>query len=112
MSETWASCGIGGTLDGRNDISHGRMVFRADVVHPGSAAVLEPADVVDLYGIAFLGGDFGEDPRSGRGNLGVDLVGRDLEQRLVALDLVADLLHPADDRAFGDRLPHLGHDHG
>ena len=44
-----------------------------------------------------------------RRDLGVDLVGRDLEQRLVALDRVADLLDPADDRAFGDRLAHLRH---
>ena len=48
-------------------------------------------------------------PAAGDGNLGIDLVGRDLEQRLVAVDRVADLLDPADDRAFGDRLAHLGH---
>ena len=47
----------------------------------------------------------------GRGHLGVDLVGGDLEQRLVGLDVVADLLEPAGDRAFGDRLPQLGHRH-
>ena len=45
----------------------------------------------------------------GRRNLGVDLVGRDLDQRLVGLDPVADLLQPTQDRAFGNRLPHLGH---
>ncbi len=42
-------------------------------------------------------------------DLGVDLVGRDLEQRLVALHLVADLHQPAGDGPLGDRLSHLGH---
>jgi hypothetical protein len=40
----------------------------------------------------------------GGGDLGVDLVGRDLQQRLVNLDLVADLLEPAGDGALGDGL--------
>ena len=44
------------------------------------------------------------------GDLGVHLVGGDLEQRLVALDLVADLLHPLGDGPLGDGLAHLGHD--
>ena len=39
-----------------------------------------------------------------RRDLGVDLVGGDLEQRLVDLDAVADLLQPAGDRAFRDAL--------
>ena len=49
--------------------------------------------------------------RSGhrRRNLGIDLVGGDLDQRLVSLDPVTDLLQPTQDRAFGNRLPHLGH---
>ena len=47
-----------------------------------------------------------------RGDLRVHLVGGDLEQRLVAIDGVADLLDPADDGAFGDRLAHLRHDYG
>ena len=50
-------------------------------------------------------------PGDGRGHLGVDLVGRDLEQRLVGVDVLADLLEPAGDRAFRDRLPQLGHRH-
>src|SRR5690606_31715323 len=41
----------------------------------------------------------------GRGrDLGVHLVGGDLQQRLVLLHLVADVLEPAGDRAFGDAL--------
>ena len=43
-----------------------------------------------------------------RRDLGVDLVGRDLEQRLVDLDVVADLLEPAGDGALGDALAEGG----
>jgi hypothetical protein len=45
-----------------------------------------------------------DDSRDGRGDLGVDLVGRDFEQRLVDLDPVADVLEPTGDRALGDTL--------
>ena len=48
-------------------------------------------------------------PAAGDGHLGVDLVGRDLDERLVDLDRVADLLEPLEDRAFGHRFAHLGH---
>jgi hypothetical protein len=46
---------------------------------------------VDRDGLAFLHLDLGEDAGGGDGNLGVDLVGGNLEQRLVAIDCVADL---------------------
>ena len=49
-------------------------------------------------------------PLRGRRHLGVDLVGRDLEQRLVGLDLLADLLQPLRDRPLGDGDAHLRHD--
>src|SRR5437763_900132 len=45
----------------------------------------------------------------GRGNLGVDLVGHDLDQGLVPLDEVAFLLQPAVDGALGDGLTELRH---
>ena len=48
----------------------------------------------------------------GRGDLGVDLVGGDLEQRLVDLDLVALGLEPAGDGALGDGLAQRGHRDG
>jgi hypothetical protein len=64
---------------------------------------------VDGDGLAFLDADLGHHAGGRRRDLRVDLVGGDLEQRLVAIDLVADLLDPADDRAFGNRLAHLGH---
>jgi hypothetical protein len=51
-----------------------------------------------------------ENAVDGRRHVGVDLVGGDLEQRLVAGDALARLLQPADDRAFGQRLAHLRHD--
>jgi hypothetical protein len=47
-------------------------------------------------------------PGGGRGDLGVDLVGRDLDQRLVGLDAVALLLVPFEDGALGHRLAHRG----
>ena len=46
----------------------------------------------------------------GRGHLGVDLVGRDLDDRLVRLDGLADLLAPGHDRALGHADSHLRHD--
>ena len=66
-------------------------------------------DAVDRNRLPFLDLDLGQHACRRRGDLGVHLVGGDLEQRLVAIDRIADLLDPADDRAFGDRLPHLGH---
>ena len=66
-------------------------------------------DAVDRNRLALGDRDLGEHAGRRRRNLRIDLVGRDLEQRLVAIDRLADLLHPADDRAFGDRLAHLGH---
>ncbi len=53
--------------------------------------------------------DLGDDAADRRRDLGVDLVGRDLADRLVGLDPVADLDAPADDGALGDRHAHLGH---
>ena len=48
--------------------------------------------------------------RGGRRDLGVDLVGRDLDDRLVRLHGLADLLAPGDDRALGHADSHLRHD--
>ena len=43
-------------------------------------------DGVDRDGLPFLDPDFGQDAGAGRRDFRVDLVGRDLEQRLVAVD--------------------------
>jgi hypothetical protein len=49
--------------------------------------------------------------RGGRRNLRVHLIGGNLEQRFVALYLLAWLLQPLRDCAFEYRFPHLGHDY-
>ncbi len=54
-------------------------------------------------------GSPGQLPRRRRRDLGVDLVGRDLQQRLVDRDVVALGLQPARDRPFGDRFAQRGH---
>jgi hypothetical protein len=59
--------------------------------------------------LALWDDDLSEDTRRRRGDLGVHLVGRDFEQRLVALHLIADRFHPAGDRALGDGLSELWH---
>ena len=46
-----------------------------------------------------------------RRDLGVDLVGDDLEERLVLGDVVAGLLEPLADRPLGHALAELGHRH-
>ena len=65
----------------------------------------------DGDGVVLLGGDRQQGARDRRRDLGVDLVGGHLDQRLVDLDAVADLLQPAGDGALGDRLAQLGHHH-
>ena len=51
----------------------------------------------------------GQRPGGRARHFGIDLVGRDLEQRLVGLDLVALLLQPARDRPLRDGHTHLRH---
>src|SRR5206468_2766877 len=63
----------------------------------------------DVDGVALLDEDLGEVAGLRRRHLGVDLVGRDLEERLVLADLVADRLEPLGDRPLGDGLTELGH---
>jgi hypothetical protein len=65
--------------------------------------------LVDLHHGAFLGQDLFQRSRHRRGHFGVDLVGRDLQQGLVALHVVADLLQPAGNRTFDNAFAHLGH---
>ena len=55
--------------------------------------------------------DLGHDAGNGRRHLGVDLVGRDLANRLLGLDPVSDLGAPGDDRTLGHRDAHLRHRH-
>ena len=68
-------------------------------------------DAVDRDGFAFLDANLREHAGGGRRNFRIHLVGRDFEERLVAGNLVAELLDPANDRSLGDRFAHLGHYH-
>ncbi len=63
-----------------------------------------------LDGLVLLDQDLLKDSGDGGRDLGVDLVGRDLEERLVDRDTVADLLEPTCDGALGDALAELGKD--
>ncbi len=53
--------------------------------------------------------DLLQEAGNGAGYLGIDLVGLDLDQRLISRDRIANLLEPATDRALGDRLAQLRH---
>jgi len=74
------------------------------------------ADVVDdgdrgagRDGLAFLDQQFANGAGYGRGDLGVDFVGRDFNEGFVFLDGVAGLLEPLRDRPFGDGFAELRH---
>jgi hypothetical protein len=84
---------------GRRGFRFGRLSLGGDARDDG----------VHRHGVAFLGEDLGEHARGRRGDLGVDFVGGDLEERLVAIDLVANLLEPLGYGPLGDGLAHLGH---
>ncbi len=79
----------------------------------GSLAAGAAADLAELRAdvdrLAFLDEDLRQRPGGRARHLGVDLVGRDLEQRLVGLDLLALLLQPARDRPLRDGHAHLRH---
>ena len=77
---------------------------------PRDAAADDGDDCVDLNGFAFVGADFGEHAVDVRGNLSVDLVGGNFEERLVFLDGVSDFFQPLGDGAFKDGFAHLRHD--
>jgi hypothetical protein len=64
---------------------------------------------VNLHGRTLGDLDLLECARRRRGNLRIHFVGRDLKQRLVAVDFVANLLQPLGQRSLGDRFAHLGH---
>ena len=68
-------------------------------------------DRADVDRLALLDPDLGERAGDRRRHLGVDLVRRHLEQRLVGGDRVADLLEPLRDRALGDGLTELRQGH-
>ncbi len=63
----------------------------------------------DRHRVALGDEDLDDLTRDGRRHLGVDLVGRHFEQRLVDADPFADLLAPSQHRALGDGLTELRH---
>ena len=101
----------------------GRGIGRAGV-RPGPAGWRSAAELAGLavldHGelgahrdrLVLVDGDAAQDPGGGRGDLGVHLVGRHLEERLVHLDALAFLLQPARDGALGDALAELRHRYG
>ncbi len=81
--------------------SSGSIAFRGNGSHYG----------VDLHRGSGLHFNVLQGAGGGCGNLGVNLVGRDFKQWLVALNLLTWLLQPFGNRSFKDRFPHLGHDY-
>ena len=75
----------------------------------GGAAADDGQLGADRHGLVLADQDLLHRAGHGRGHLGVDLVGGDLEQRLVDLDGVALGLEPAGDGALGDRLAERRH---
>src|SRR5699024_2331669 len=99
-----------GLLDGllRRDVLV--LVIGVGIVGAGGVGVADARDDrTDVDGVVDLGEDLDQGAGDRRRNLGVDLVGGDLEQRLVNLDGVADLLEPLGDGALGDGLAQLRH---
>jgi hypothetical protein len=66
-------------------------------------------DGTDGCGLSFWHSDLGQESSARGRNLRVDLVGGDLEERLVGFDAVAHPFQPPGDGALGDRFPELGH---
>ena len=97
---------------GRRGLARGRRaVLLGGVRLPGLGVGRQSCeDGADVDRRADLDHDLGHAARRGRRDLGVDLVGRDVDDRLLVLDPVAHLLAPLDDRALGDRDAHLRHD--
>ena len=96
--------GGGGRRGGR-----GRRAAAAAVGGPGTRAHARD-DLADGHGVAGVGEDLGDRP-SGRGRqLHVDLVRRQLDDRLAVGHLVADADGPLEDRALGHRLAAAGRD--
>jgi hypothetical protein len=67
--------------------------------------------LADGDGIALPGEELGDGTAAGSWQLDVDLVGGDLDDRLIDVDRVTDFDMPFEDRSLGDRLAGgRGHD--
>ena len=98
-----SSAGAGASSCGR---SAGASAARAPAALVADARERGP----DGDRLVLLDEDLLQDAGERRRDLGVDLVGRDLQQRLVDLDAVADVLEPAGDGALGDALAEFRED--
>jgi hypothetical protein len=65
---------------------------------------------IDLDRLPFGEKNLAKRAGSRGGNDGVDLIRRDFEEILVAINLVARLFQPPRDGSLKDAFPHLGHD--
>ena len=77
----------------------------------GSLSSNHCKDSANLNGLIFRYANFCEEAGSGSGNFGVHLVGRNLNQRFIGFNGVANRLQPGGDGAFCYRLTQSGHDH-
>ena len=84
-------------------------VAPAPLPERGSVRVELGERLADLDDVVGLGEDLRDRAAGGGGDLGVDLVGRDLDDGLALLDELALVLDPLEDRPLGDRLAHRGH---
>ena len=66
-------------------------------------------DGADINSFVLIGEDLKQNASSRGGDLGIDLVGGDLQQGFIGGDSVTNLFQPAGDGAFGDRFTELGH---
>ena len=66
-------------------------------------------DGADTNSFVLIGEDLKQNASSRGGDLGIDLVGGDLQQGFIGGDSVTNLFQPAGDGAFGDRFTELGH---
>ena len=85
----------------RSGSSRGCAIAFADHAH----------DSVHLNCIAFGDFDLLKNAAGRCGNFGIDLIGGNLKEWFVALDLVARLFEPFCNGSLENRLPHLGHDY-
>ena len=85
----------GGACGGGSPYGRGRLDLRDHRAHP--------------HDLALAGVDLDQRALKRGGDLGVDLVGNDLDDRLVALHELALALQPLLDGSLGDRLAELRH---
>ena len=94
-----------GRFGRRGVVRRGRRVTRHAVVDDGELRAHRDR-------LVLVDRDAAQDPGRGGGDLGVHLVRRHLQQRLVRLHALAFLLQPARDGALGDALTELRHGYG